>query len=340
MQFAAREATEDTEIAGVPIPAKSPVTVALGAANHDDGRDGRTRTRFDLGREPQSHLAFGDGPHFCLGAHLARLEAQVALNALLDRLPGLRLEPGETTRTRWGSRSARPPRSPWRSPPGMTDLSPSTRPSRASTSRTPRWETSAIPTRTYVPRGASIRSQDDRALRPPVVRRLPLRGRRRGPRRQRDVLLLDLRRGHGHGDGPDDPADGRPRAPAAPGAGRSRVPPQGHGRAGSGSTIEPTASALVDPVREPGPRRPGPRARVQLPIRIIARILGIPGEDYGHFARLSIDMISMAVDFDRGMAASRGARRVPRRDRAAAPGRAARRPHQRAGHRRDRRPGA
>ena len=94
VQFAAREATEDTEIAGVPIPAKSPVTIALGAANHDEAR-WTDPERFDIGREAQSHVAFGDGPHFCLGAHLARLEAQVALNTLLDRLPGLRLEPGD-----------------------------------------------------------------------------------------------------------------------------------------------------------------------------------------------------------------------------------------------------
>ncbi len=94
VQFAARETTAETEIAGVTIPAKVPVTVALGAANHDDLRWDEPE-RFDLDRAPQSHVAFGDGPHFCLGAHLARLEAQVAVGALLDRLTDLRLEPGE-----------------------------------------------------------------------------------------------------------------------------------------------------------------------------------------------------------------------------------------------------
>jgi cytochrome P450 len=93
VQFAARETTADTELAGVTIPSKVPVTVALGAVNHDDLR-WEDPERYDLDRAPQSHLAFGDGPHFCLGAHLARLEAQVAVGALLDRLPGLRLEPG------------------------------------------------------------------------------------------------------------------------------------------------------------------------------------------------------------------------------------------------------
>ena len=49
--------------------------------------------RFDLQRRPEEHFAFGFGRHFCAGAHLARLEARVALNALLDRLPNLRFAP-------------------------------------------------------------------------------------------------------------------------------------------------------------------------------------------------------------------------------------------------------
>ena len=93
VQFAAREATRDVELAGVAVEAGTPVTVALGAANHDGAR-WPDPDAFDVRREAQNHLAFADGEHFCLGAHLARIEASVALNALLDRLPDLALDAG------------------------------------------------------------------------------------------------------------------------------------------------------------------------------------------------------------------------------------------------------
>jgi cytochrome P450 len=94
VQFAAREAAADTEIAGVPIPKGSTVTSVLGSANRDDTR-WTDPDRFDITREHKGIVAFGEGPHLCLGAHLARLEAQVALNAVLDRLDDIRLEPGD-----------------------------------------------------------------------------------------------------------------------------------------------------------------------------------------------------------------------------------------------------
>jgi cytochrome P450 len=91
VQFAAREATRDVELGGVEVEAGTPVTIALGSANHDDER-WPDADRFDISREPKNHLAFADGEHFCLGAHLARIEGEVALNVILDRLEDLRLD--------------------------------------------------------------------------------------------------------------------------------------------------------------------------------------------------------------------------------------------------------
>jgi len=87
-----RIATTDTEIAGCPIPAGSPVGVITGSANRDERRYAEPDA-WRLDRPGQTHLAFGWGPHLCLGMHLARLELRTGLNAVLDRLPGLRLDP-------------------------------------------------------------------------------------------------------------------------------------------------------------------------------------------------------------------------------------------------------
>jgi cytochrome P450 len=87
-----RQATRDLELGGVPIPEGAFVTASLGAANRDPRRY-PDPDAFDIFREPGQHISFGDGPHMCLGMHLARLETRVLLNAVLDRLPGLRLDP-------------------------------------------------------------------------------------------------------------------------------------------------------------------------------------------------------------------------------------------------------
>jgi cytochrome P450 len=89
-----RVATRDTEIAGRPVPAGSSVSVITGSANHDATRYDHAE-EFDLDRTTQVHIAFGTGPHQCLGMHLARLELRTGLDAILDRLPNLRLDPDE-----------------------------------------------------------------------------------------------------------------------------------------------------------------------------------------------------------------------------------------------------
>jgi cytochrome P450 len=88
----ARTATEDIELGGVRIPVGAMVVVSLGAANRDPARYPDPGA-FDIFRDPRQHMSFGDGPHTCLGMHLARLETRVLLNALLDRLSDLRLDP-------------------------------------------------------------------------------------------------------------------------------------------------------------------------------------------------------------------------------------------------------
>jgi cytochrome P450 len=88
----ARTATQDVELGGVRIPSGGFVAVSLGAANRDPERHPGP-DEFDIFRDSTQHLSFGDGAHRCLGMHLARLETTVLLNAVLDRLPGLRLDP-------------------------------------------------------------------------------------------------------------------------------------------------------------------------------------------------------------------------------------------------------
>ncbi len=87
-----RTATRDADVCGVTIPAEAQVTVCLGAANHDATRYEDPHT-FNIHRKARTHLAFATGAHTCLGLHLARMETDVALTAVLDRLPNLRKDP-------------------------------------------------------------------------------------------------------------------------------------------------------------------------------------------------------------------------------------------------------
>jgi cytochrome P450 len=74
------------------IPKGSEVSICLGSGNRDPSKY-RDPDRFDVFRDARQHIAFGFGPHMCLGMHLARMETRVALNHLFDRLPNLRLDP-------------------------------------------------------------------------------------------------------------------------------------------------------------------------------------------------------------------------------------------------------
>jgi len=86
-----RTAKVDTELGGVPIPAGAGIGHLLGGANRDPARHPEP-DRFDIFRDPRQHVAFGAGPHLCLGQHLARLETKIALEAVFDRLPNVRLD--------------------------------------------------------------------------------------------------------------------------------------------------------------------------------------------------------------------------------------------------------
>ncbi len=83
---------QDTELEGVHLPEGSVLHLCIGAANRDPARWDRP-DEFDAFRPVKPTLGFGGGPHVCLGQHVARAEMTVAINALLDRLPNLRLDP-------------------------------------------------------------------------------------------------------------------------------------------------------------------------------------------------------------------------------------------------------
>ena len=91
-----RTATADTTVAGTPVAAGQKVVMYYGSANRDPRAFGPTADMLDLARTPNEHVAFGGGgPHFCLGAHIARAEISALLRELLTRLP--HLEPAGPT---------------------------------------------------------------------------------------------------------------------------------------------------------------------------------------------------------------------------------------------------
>jgi len=93
-QWTPRVTRGDIEVHGRVIPAGKRVLAMIGAANRDP-QQFRDPGRFDIRRDPNPHLAFGHGVHFCLGAPLSRLEARIALTDLLGRMKGIKLASDE-----------------------------------------------------------------------------------------------------------------------------------------------------------------------------------------------------------------------------------------------------
>ena len=89
-QLGNRITTDAAEIGGVKMPAGTPVTLCIGAANRDPAQFNGPET-LDVGRTPNRHLAFASGPHQCAGMALARLEGAIAISRFLARFPGYEL---------------------------------------------------------------------------------------------------------------------------------------------------------------------------------------------------------------------------------------------------------
>ncbi len=88
-QLGNRRTTVDTQLGGISVPAGTLLNLCIGAANRDPAQfEDPDELRLD--RRPNRHLAFGSGPHLCLGVNLARLEAKVAISRFLDRFPHYR----------------------------------------------------------------------------------------------------------------------------------------------------------------------------------------------------------------------------------------------------------
>jgi cytochrome P450 len=87
-----RVTTQPSSIGGVEVPAGHTISTSIQAAGRDPSHYSDPH-RFDIEREDSDHLAFGGGAHYCVGAPLARAEAQVAIPLLFDRFPHIRLDP-------------------------------------------------------------------------------------------------------------------------------------------------------------------------------------------------------------------------------------------------------
>ena len=92
--FKVRQAAKDLEIGGVQIPKGAMVQCIVSSANRDEEAFENSET-FDIDRKPKPSFGFGFGPHMCIGQFVAKTELQVAVNAVLDLLPNLRLDPSK-----------------------------------------------------------------------------------------------------------------------------------------------------------------------------------------------------------------------------------------------------
>jgi cytochrome P450 len=117
LQWMYRKTSREVEVHGQVIPAGKLVLAMMGSANHDP-QQFPNPGRFDITREPNPHLAFGYGVHFCLGASLSRLESRIALTELLERMKGFELASNEPWEPRKGLHVHGPNRLPIRFEPG------------------------------------------------------------------------------------------------------------------------------------------------------------------------------------------------------------------------------
>jgi cytochrome P450 len=102
-QFTRRLTHQPMELGGVEIPEDALLVLSLGGANHDPAKWGDTVDTIDIARAgANEHVSFGGGPHFCLGAALARMEGQIGLSGIIRRFPKLERESSEA---HWAERT-------------------------------------------------------------------------------------------------------------------------------------------------------------------------------------------------------------------------------------------
>ena len=91
IQLNNRRLTAPLTLSGKALPRDTLITIGIGAANHDPAQFADPE-RFDVGRKPNRHVAFGQGDHVCVGMNVARMEGRIALGRLLARFPGIELD--------------------------------------------------------------------------------------------------------------------------------------------------------------------------------------------------------------------------------------------------------